>query len=293
MADSSDFLDISGIHSIERPTNLDGGRYPILQGISPLNLRILNNASRVMNISKGVEILHEGDAPHDLYFIESGKLTIAKRVGGQLKVLGTLMPGSVFGEYGSLRQKSRYASVYTADPSKVIRVDLVAVQQVLDADAGFRERIHGLLNRRLIDNVLSGHPVFQRLDSSERDMLSQDLHTHFYERGAEIFLQGGTPRGIQMIISGEVEVRYRTAAKGDLLLEIRRDNDLIGEVAVNNGTSLAYSAIAASDADLLTLDDKSMELLRSRHRATAQLLEQFIAARSEKSVARIRESQSS
>jgi hypothetical protein len=53
---NNEYLDISGIHgeSKNRET-LTGEEFPILKGLSPLSLRILNRAGRTMNVSKGVQ----------------------------------------------------------------------------------------------------------------------------------------------------------------------------------------------------------------------------------------------
>lgn len=289
MAD--DFLDLSGVHPTTgaREQLLDSKRFAVLEDISPVHLRILNEASNVMYVSKDVELLHEGDAPHDLYFVDSGKIVIAKRSEGRLKVMRTLGAGDVYGEFGVLRRKSRYASVFSAEPSRIIRVDLTAVQQVLEVDDAFRKRMVEMMNQRMISTFFSSHPVFQGLPEAAAVKLSKILPMRFIERGNRIFSQGEPPTGMYLILSGEVEVRFLNKAKAEVLLEIRRDNDLIGEVVQKNGTELAYSAIASSDVDLLVLDKKAMDTLQMHDAKIFARLEQYINKRSQMTVKRLRE----
>ncbi len=284
------FLDLSGVRPpTEQATLLDPARFPILEGMAPVHLRILNNACNVMYVSKDVELLHEGDAPHDLYFVDSGKIVIAKRAGGQLKVLRTLTQGDVYGEFGVLRRKSRYASVFTAEPSRIIRVEATAVHQVLEVDQAFRERLTELMNQRMLSTFFSSHPVFQALPQAAAAQLAQLMPMRFVERGERIFTQGEKPSGMYMILSGEVEVRFLNKARAEVLLEIRRDNDIIGEVLQKNGTAYAYTALASSDVDLLVLDRKAMQHLRERDAATYARLEKYIEKRSQMTVKRLRE----
>ncbi len=288
--DQTDFLDLSGVHPVSgKGPLLDSTRFSVLEGISPIHLRILNEASNVMYVSKDVELLHEGDAPHDLYFVDSGKIVIAKQSTGKLKVLRSLGQGDIYGEFGVLRRKSRYASVFSAEPSRIIRVDLTAVQQVLEVDATFRKRITAMMNHRMISTFFASHIVFQALSKATSEKLANDLPLRYIERGDRIFSQGEAPKGMFMILSGEVEVRFLNKSRAEVLLEIRRDNDIVGEVVQKNGTELAYSAIASSDVDLLLLDKKAMDALQIQDAATFAKLEQYINKRSQMTVKRLRE----
>ena len=287
---SDDFLELSGIQGESgKKESLSEAEFPILEGLSPLSLRILNNASRVMNVSKGVEMLHEGDTPHDLYFIKRGKMAIGRQSGTQLKVLAQLGAGEIYGEFGALRKKSRYASVYTAESSIIVRVELSAIQQVLEADSEFHKRLEALLTQRMLSSFFFSHPVFHALPEKERAELAKALPIHFFERDARIFSQGRKPLGVYLILSGEVEIRYRTHANEERLLEIRRDNDILGEVANKNGAELAYSAVAASDADMLMLDRAAMKAMHDQHPKSFENLEAYINKRAERTVLRLKE----
>lgn len=287
---SDDFLELSGIQGESgKRESLSEAEFPILEGLSPLSLRILNNASRIMNVSKGVEMLHEGDTPHDLYFIKQGKIAIGRQAGTQLKVIAQLGAGEIYGEFGALRKKSRYASVFTAESSVIVRVELSAIQQVLEADSEFHKRLETLLSKRMLDSFFSSHPVFHSLPKRERAELAKSLPIHTYERDSRIFTQGKKPLGVYLILSGEIEVRYRSRSRGEQLLEIRRDNDILGEVANKNGSELAYSAVAASDVDVLTLDRAAMKAMHDQHPKSFENLESYINKRAERTVLRLKE----
>jgi len=290
-SDDQEFLELSGINSHSSPrTILSEEEFPILRGLSPLSLRILNDSSRLTHVSKGVELLHENDKPHDLCFIKSGSVSIVKKSTGKLKVLAQLSKGEVFGEYGILRKKSRYASVFTTEESNIIRIELSAIEQVIDADPRFNEQLNKLLNQRMLDSFFFSHPVFTNMPPETRSTLSKELKVHTYEHNNRLFTQGEKPTGVYLILSGEVEVHYLNHNRDELLLEIRRDNDLVGELAAKNGTSLAYSAISASDVDTLHLDARTMKSMRDHHPATFNFLQQYINKRAEQTAERLKAS---
>ena len=140
------FLELSGIHQHGYP-QLSSNDFPVLEGLSPLNLRVLSQDSQVMNVAKGVEMMVAGDTPHDLYFIAKGSMAVTKKHAGKSVVVATLKAGDFYGEYGVLRGKTRFASVYTAEPSVIIRVGLQAIQQVLQADENFKSRVFSIMKQ--------------------------------------------------------------------------------------------------------------------------------------------------
>ncbi|MDX8389815.1 MAG: cyclic nucleotide-binding domain-containing protein [Mariprofundaceae bacterium] len=289
MANDQSFLDLSGVSMPKYKPPLNEDTFPILKSLPPVHLRILNSASRVMHVSNGVEILQEGEAAHDLYFVRSGKLAITKRVDDKMQMIAHLHSGDLYGEFGALRKKSRYASVLTVEASEIIRVELAAVHQVMEVDKDFCERLDGLLRQRMLDSYLHIHAAFKGLPKNIRPLLAQSLPVRFISRGQTLFAQNDAPCGVYLILSGEAEVRCSTESGAELVLEIRRDGDMLGEVATRGGKNLAYSAVAASDLDLLQLDEDTMRMIRKKHAETCKLLEDHIDERALRTVCCLKE----
>jgi len=263
---------------------LDSEHFPILQGMSPVMIGILNNSSNLMHVSEDVELLHEGDTSHDLYFIASGCVSIAKHVGDGEKMLRKLGSGDVFGEFGTLRGKARFASVHTHELSLIIRVKAAAARQVLEIDAIFRERLMQLMNKRILLSFISSHPVFQELNDAAVIDLADTLNLRFVAHDNPIFMQGEKVDAASMIISGGATVRIDEDVQ--VLLEMRRGNEIIGAAHDKAGLAV-YSAITTSDTDLLILDDTAIALVRSHSTEVANHLEQLMNERAEKTVKRI------
>jgi len=280
------FLELSGIHQHNYQHQLSSSHFPVLEGLSPLNLRILNQASQVMNVAKGVEMMMAGDTPHDLYFIAQGAMAVAKKHEGKPLVIATLKAGDFYGEFGVLRGKTRFASVYTAEPSVIIRVGLQAIQQVLDADADFKSRLLSIMKQRVLNSFLCAHVVFRSFSASIRDTLSTQLTVSALERGETLFSQGENADKYYIILSGEAEVLIQQSGK-PLLLEIRRDNDILGEVRSDKGSKYGYTAVATNQLDLLALDKVAMQFIQQTEPAIVKRLQQFIMQQSKMTVAKI------
>jgi len=261
-------------HLSSRGRLLDEAHFPILQGIAPILINILNSASNLMHVSEGVELLHEGDTTHDLYFIESGSVAIAKHAECGDKMLHELGAGDMFGEFGTLRGKVRFASVYTLEMSRIIRVKQEALKQVLELDATFRERLTQLMNHRMLSSFISSHPVFRDLSEHAIIELSDTLPLRLVAYDHFVFRQGELLDAACMIVSGEAELH----SDGDVevLLGVRRDNDILGAARDESGRAI-YSAYASSDMELFELDQVALSLLRSLSAKVADQLDELLA----------------
>jgi len=284
----SDFLDLSNINIVTNSL-LSEEKFHVLRGLSPLNMRILNGACRLIDVAQGVETLHEGDTPRDLYFIQQGYVSISKEIGHERKVITTLKAGDIFGEFAILRNKNRYASVYTSASSQIIRVTADAIRQVLEADQGFQERLQSILAKRMLNSFLFCHPIFQTLPEHLRQLFSQDLEIICTSCDTRILSQGEETHGITLIISGSVEVYHTDASGKEHLLEIRRNHDVLGELAIEEGKKSAYSATAASDLDLLPLNNQAMLYIKNKHAETFKRLEVYIHKRAQLTAKRLSE----
>src|SRR4051794_37921737 len=73
--------------------------------------------------TKGTELFREGEPGKEMFVIQSGKVTIAKRVRDVEKVLAVLGPGEFFGEMAIISNKPRNASASVAEDAKLLVID--------------------------------------------------------------------------------------------------------------------------------------------------------------------------
>jgi CRP-like cAMP-binding protein len=270
------FLELSGVNEKAFKDTLNAEKFPILSGLSPLNLRVLNQASHTLHVSQGVEMMHEGNTPHDIYFISKGSVSIVKKQTRKAEVVAKLIAGNFYGEYSALRKKKSFASVYTAEPSEIVRVDIKAIQQVFDADEEFRKRIHAVMQERMLNSFLFSHPVFKKLSSASRDMLTKQLEVIELDKDEMLFKYGDKAANYYLIISGEAEI---TVMLNDVptVLEVRRENGVLGEVRVENGQKYAYGVYAANSLDLLLLDKAALQTIQKADPEAISLLNQMMS----------------
>jgi len=284
------FLELSGVNRVVvQEEELSAEKFPILEGMSPLSLRVLNLASRVIHVAKNVQMVVAGDAPQDMYFIAKGSILVTKEHLGKLQVVAKLKAGDFYGEYGVLSGKTRYASVYTAEPSVIIRIDLNAIHQVLDTDETFKKRLYQAMKERMLNSFLFSHVVFQKVSSPARDILAKNLSVTELNRDDTLFKEGDRATLYYIILTGEVEILL--GKEKETLLEIRRNNDSLGEVRSNKGAEYAYTARASNHVDLLILDKNAMQQFQQADAEIIPRLNQLMAKQVKKTHLAIQELQ--
>ncbi len=255
------FLELSGLHESRSSGSLNAEKFPILQGLTPLSLRVLNQASRVIHVYQGVELLRTGDMSHDIYFILSGSVSIRKEVDGEQKIITKVMSGDFYGEYAAIKGKPRFTSVYAEESCEIIRVDAKAMLQVFDSDEAFKNKMCTMMKDRKLKSFLSSSPIFKALSAVMRDTLAEQLETVELDRGNTLFQVGDEAKEFYLIISGEAEISVGSDEKATVL-EIRRSNHVLGEARAKGGAEYAYAVWAANSLDLLVLNKKAMQLIK-------------------------------
>jgi len=71
----------------------------------------------------GTVLFREGDVGREMYVLQSGKISISKKVRDVEKVLAILGPGEFFGEMAIISNKPRNASATVEDDARVLVID--------------------------------------------------------------------------------------------------------------------------------------------------------------------------
>lgn len=98
-------------------------------------LRALTGYLEPLAFEDGAKVFVEGDEAEGLYFILSGRVRVAKRLGGGgEKDLASLGPGDCLGEMALLDSMKRSASAYAAGKTELLRLKRDDLKRWLQAD---------------------------------------------------------------------------------------------------------------------------------------------------------------
>lgn len=80
---------------------------------------MLEEAGSTKRYADGDAIFSQGDGGNELYIVRSGKVRIARTMGGQENVLAHLKPGEFFGEMALFTDQPRWASARAVGDTEI------------------------------------------------------------------------------------------------------------------------------------------------------------------------------
>jgi SulP family sulfate permease len=103
----------------------------------------------------GYYLMHQGDPPHSLYFLESGRVTVRLESGDEVIRLRTMGPGSIVGELGLYLRLSSTASAVTEKPSVLYRLSEEALRRLEENEPAMASAFHRFIVHRLGERLVN------------------------------------------------------------------------------------------------------------------------------------------
>src|SRR5512140_150096 len=113
---------------------------------------------------KGTVLFNEGEPGKDMFVLQSGRISISKKVRDVEKVLAVLGPGEFFGEMAIISNRPRNASATVAEDARLLVIDPKTFEGMIRGNSEIAVRMIKKLAERLteadsqIENLLLGDP---------------------------------------------------------------------------------------------------------------------------------------
>jgi CRP-like cAMP-binding protein len=131
---------------------LDGlSKVQLLQALPPEEVSQLVPAVRTESYEAGQTIFEEGSPAEQLYFIESGQVSIVRGKGerGGIKAIATLGPKEVFGEIGLISDEPRTATASAVTDVSTWMIPKSAFDEALQRSHALQKATHSLVEQRI------------------------------------------------------------------------------------------------------------------------------------------------
>jgi len=200
---------------------------PLFADVSPQMLERLIARMRLVELSPGDELMHEGDTGRELFVISEGEVVV-ETAGTELARLG---PGAFVGEIALVTDLPRSATIRAATRVELLEIDRDVVR---DAAVDHPEIVTVLLRfvrDRLIDRITRTSELFQPFTAAERRALSHRFELVEVVPDAVMITQGEPTDGLYLVVAGKVEVRR----DGEAPLATLTTGDVFGELSLLGG----------------------------------------------------------
>jgi len=227
----------------------------LFQGLEKANLDIIVDAMIEKEVSANERIIQEGDDGDCMYVIESGAIECLKKISGEEKVVKNCGPGDFFGELALLYNCPRAASVEARNTAVLWELDRQTFNHIV-RDASMKKR-------ETFEKFLHGVKLLESLTASERGALADSIHKEVVTAGATVIKQGDVGDRFYLVESGELTASKSGNDGADSAREVNKykRGDYFGELALIKNETRAATVVAATDAELLWLDNKTFKSL--------------------------------
>ena len=138
--------------------------------------------------------------------------------------------------------------------------------------------------------LLRNHALFRDLPPAVIEHLGSYMRTRQVSRGATIFAKGDPGSGLMGVLSGAVKVSVASAEGKDIVLNMFREGDVFGEIALLDGQPRTADATAMTPCELIVIERrdfvpflrdhpdvmlKLIEILCSRLRHTSEQVQEI------------------
>ena len=114
-------------------------------------------------------------------------------------------------------------------------------------------------------SLLRSHPLFRDLPSAVIEHLGSYMKTRRVARGTAIFAKGDPGTGLMGVLAGSVKVSVASAEGKDIVLNVFREGEVFGEIALLDGRPRTADAPAMSDCELIVIERRDFVPFLSGH----------------------------
>ena len=122
---------------------------------------------------------------------------------------------------------------------------------------------------RMFENI----EFFEHLTKEDRVVLAEVVDLHQLDTGKQLFGAGEPGDSLFVVRSGEIEIYIKDTAGQKIVLNVAREGDVFGELALLHAAARTATAIALEQAELLELyRDDLLVLFQRTPQAALRLL---------------------
>lgn len=195
------------------------GSVKLFSGLARQSFDALVRSAEVLGLRPGQFILREGDSGNDMFVLARGAVYVLSGPRGEELVIDELDKGSVFGEIAMLSGSTRTASIRTATPCTLVRVQRDALVALMKDEPALRDAIWRAFAARVFDDFIRASGRYEHLDREARAAwIGRAEHREMESGQAETF-EG---QAFLFALRGAVEVERGgswTASQAPLMME--------------------------------------------------------------------------
>lgn len=180
---------------------------PLLSDLSDRAFSRVLGSAAVHRLGHGSQVIRQGDPGDAFFLVASGMVRVhtTDDTGRQLE-LARLGEGAIFGEMAIINAQPRSASVEVLGSADILAFGRRSIQAAADELSAVAAALDRFTRDRLLRNVAATSPLFRPFTPEQRTDLLRKFTGREVAAGEDVISKGDPPRGLHLVLSGEVEV---------------------------------------------------------------------------------------
>ena len=226
----------------------------------------LQETAEAVFLDRGDVLVTAGDESDDVFALVKGRLEVVapSEDGAAERHLIDMLPGSFVGEVALLAGGRRTTTVRAATKAELVRIPAGAFTALMESNRPFAERMQQEAARRLRRSEFAQH-IVELLGDHDAELISELEEAVTWEHlpaGKILFEIGDLGDAAFLLISGRLRV---TNEYGEQIASDVTAGEMVGEVALLEGTPRTATVAAVRDAELARLPKSILDRLFESH----------------------------
>jgi CRP/FNR family transcriptional regulator, cyclic AMP receptor protein len=275
----------------------------VFQHIQDEQLIRLSKFARVEALEEGGHVFREEDRSMDFYVVKGGRIEIRKDTPFGPQILGSLTPGTIFGEMNFIDRTHRSSDAVAVVSSSCFTFSFSALDQLMDEDKQLAVGLHWAFWRSLTEKVRDANDqlklFFQEdakkgqgrkrvegtremqqvtvksedkvdlfkergLSAGEMKLLATFSSEERFKEGSMVFREGERGEKLYIVLDGRVRISKFIPGVGEEALAVLDRGDFFGEMALIDDKARSADAKAHDgDATVLSIDRATLNEILS------------------------------
>jgi CRP/FNR family cyclic AMP-dependent transcriptional regulator len=275
----------------------------VFQHVKDEQLIRLSKFARVEQLPEGGHVFREEDRSMDFYVVKDGRIEIRKETPFGPQILGSLTPGTIFGEMNFIDRTHRSSDAMAVIPSSCFTFSFSALDQLMDEDKQLAVGLHWAFWRSLTEKVRDANEqlklFFQEdakkgqgrkrvegtretqqvtvksedkvdlfkergLSAGEMKLLATFSSEERFSEGSMVFREGEKGDKLYIVLDGRVRISKFIPGVGEEALAVLDRGDFFGEMALIDDKARSADAKAhEGDATVLSIDRATLNEILS------------------------------
>jgi len=250
---------------------------PLFSSLDRQSLSKLVEQVRLVDLTAGEELFHQGDPAGALYVVAQGAVVpIAE--GEPRTRLAVLEPGEFFGEIALFTNQPRNATVEALVDSQLLCIDRAVMWRLVQEHAEVLSLLLQFLRERLIQRLVRTSELFRIFSSSKRSAIARRFRFLEVSDGHSVIEQHHPAEAVFILLSGHMDVIHRDgdgssqpATDAEKTLATLAPGELFGEMSLLWREPSLASVVARGKCWLLALSADSFREMLDHHPELAEL----------------------